>query len=64
MSRDLRCDHVRDQLLARTHHGGRSFITGAFNAENVGVSHASILVEGGPSEWRQPGVAVVEWLAT
>ena len=45
MSRDLGCDHVRNQLLARTHHGGRGFIAGAFNAEDVSVSHASILVE-------------------
>ena len=45
MSRDLGCDHVGDQLLARTHHGRRSFITGAFDPKDVSVGHASILVQ-------------------
>ena len=43
MSRDLGCDNVGDQLLPRTHHGGRGFIAGAFDAEDVSVGHISIL---------------------
>ena len=39
VSRDLRDDDIRDQLLARTHHGGGSFVAGAFDAEDVGVGH-------------------------
>jgi hypothetical protein len=57
MSCDLGCDNVGDQLLARTHHGSRGFIAGAFDAEDVSVGHASILVEArrrnvGSQVWR------------
>jgi hypothetical protein len=50
-------------LLARTHHGGRGFVTGAFNAEDVSVSHASILVEAGHRNvGRQLWLSRNDWL--
>ena len=39
MRRDLRSHHVRDDLLARAHHGRRGFVAGTFDAEDVGVWH-------------------------
>ena len=46
MSCNLGGDNVRDQLLARTHYGCRGLITGAFDAEDIGVGHSSILMQG------------------
>ena len=42
---DLRRDHVGNEFLSRANDGGRSFIAGAFDAENEGVGHVDILVE-------------------
>jgi len=39
MSGDLRGDDVGKNLLARAHHGGSGFITGAFDTEDNGVGH-------------------------
>ena len=39
VSRDLRRDDVRDQLLARAHHSRCGFVAGTFDAEDVGVGH-------------------------
>ena len=42
---DLRGDNIRDQLLARAHHGRRGLVAGTFDAEDVGVGHVPILFE-------------------
>ena len=39
MRRDLRGDNVRENLLARAHHGCACFVTGAFDAEDDRVGH-------------------------
>jgi hypothetical protein len=62
MSCDLGCDNVGDQLLARTHHGSRCLITGAFDAKDVSVSHASILIEA-LIEARRRNVGSPVWLS-
>ena len=45
MSRDLGGHDVGDRLFSRSHHGGGGFIAGAFDAEDVGVGHRTILLE-------------------
>ena len=61
MSRDLGCDHVGDQLLARAHHGGRGFITGAFNPRECKRQPRFYISRASPSDGRQ--LCVVEcWL--
>jgi hypothetical protein len=39
VSRDLRGDDVRENLLPSAHDGSTCFIAGAFNAEDSGVRH-------------------------
>ncbi len=39
VSRDLRGHDIRDQLLARAHHGRCGLVAGTFDAEDVGVRH-------------------------
>src|SRR4051812_45012804 len=45
MSGDLRGDDVGNELLARADHGGRGFVAGTLEAEDVGVGHEPILLE-------------------
>ena len=40
---DLGIHHIRDQLLARAHHGRRRLVAGALDAQNVNVVHINIV---------------------
>src|SRR5438876_12028023 len=42
---DLRSDDVRDDLFARAHHCRRGFVTRAFDAQNEGLCHTSMIFE-------------------
>src|SRR5258708_2920053 len=39
MGRELRSDDIRDELLARAHHGRGGLVAGTFDTEDVGVGH-------------------------
>jgi hypothetical protein len=45
MGGDLRGDYIRNELLPRADDRRRSFVAGAFDAEDVSVGHEPILLD-------------------